>query len=65
MWRRANTRRSSPTSIANVHIFQFANAVIRSTLTSTHKVSVTQMQMRLVTVITALRRGPTGYWYPQ
>jgi len=39
--------------------------VIRSTLTSAHKVSVTQMQMRLVTVITALRRGPTGYWYPQ
>jgi len=37
-----------------LHIFQFAKAVIRSTLISAHKVSVTQMQMRLV----ALRRGP-------
>ncbi|MGO9169236.1 MAG: hypothetical protein ACLP56_20400, partial [Candidatus Sulfotelmatobacter sp.] len=65
MWRRADTRRSSPTSIVNVHIFQFAHAVIRSTLTSAHKVNVTQMPMRLVAVITALGHGPTGCWYSQ
>ena len=41
-------------------MFQFANAVTLSTLTSAHKLSVTQVQIRLVTVITALRRGPTG-----
>ena len=44
------------TSIVNVHIFQFANAVTRSTLTSAAQTRRGLIcQMRLVTVITTLR----------